>query len=352
MAGHTFECVSCKGTLEYTPGQNTMTCPYCGTVNEIPEQEIPAQHVELDFEAAIADFESAAAIIDVQNVTCPGCHAEVTIPPDQTTYNCDFCGTQIIVEGAAQKAMQPQYLLPFTVPRDESRKNYRTWLASRRFAPNALKKKARMTEPLKGVYLPFWTYDAGTSTQYPGKTGVHRTVTRDVKSHTTTTWYNKNGHVSRDFDDILIPASNSVSGKVLRKFKTWDLSKLVTYATQYLAGFTAESYTIDIKGGMEEAKEVMNDQITSDIKRDIGGDHQRIISMNTVYSNVTFKYILLPVWATVYRFKNKSYSVVVNGQTGETQGERPVSWVKIAALVLAIAAIGAGVYFLYQYYHG
>ena len=348
----TFECQNCKGLLEFAPGQNSLTCPYCGTVNALPETAPPTFFEELDFNTALASFETGRETIEVQLLKCPGCQADITLKPEQTT---------VVAGGATHKAMKPQYLLPFSVDRDQSRSLFRQWLNKRRLAPKELKRRAELAEPVKGFYLPFWTYDAATATNYTGERGEHYQETQTVKDKdgktstrtvTKTRWYPARGRVSRFFDDVLIAASKSLPEKLLNRFKSWDLSKMVAAADQYLAGFNAESYTIDIREGLEKAKEVMRRQIEQDVRRDIGGDAQRIHRMDTSYNELTFKYILLPVWAVVYRFNGKFYSVVINGQTGEVQGERPFSAIKIILLVLAIAAaIGAG-YLAYRMVSG
>ncbi|HEV8203875.1 MAG TPA: hypothetical protein VGP98_06540 [Pyrinomonadaceae bacterium] len=72
------------------------------------------------------------------------------------------------------------------------------------------------------------------------------------------------------------------------------------------------------------------------MRNDIGGDEQMIESLSTNYSDVTFKHLLLPVYAGAYRYNGKTYQIMVNGRTGEIQGERPYSFWKIALLVLTI----------------
>lgn len=361
MSVAVFECVNCKGALEYTPGTASLTCPYCGTVNELPEPERPETFEELDYERALADFEASAGTVEVVTATCPGCRAEVTLPPDQSTHSCDFCGTPVVAEGAPHKAMEPQYMLPFAIDQAGSREKYRSWLAGLRLAPKSLKQKARLTEPLKGIYLPFWTFDAATQTDYRGERGeyYYETVTvtdKDGKSSTKqvrkTRWHPASGHVSRAFDDVLVPASQSVPRKLLDRIRTWNLGHLIAFDRQYLAGFAAETYTTDITGGLDEAKVEMTETIEEDVRRDIGGDTQRIKVVDTKYSDITFKYVLLPVWATKYRFKDTYYSVVVNGQTGEVQGERPIAWGRIIITLLIVAALGVGAYVAYQYFAG
>ena len=69
---------------------------------------------------------------------------------------------------------------------------------------------------------------------------------------------------------------------------------------------------------------------------DIGGDEQRIDSLETQYRETTFKHLLLPVYAGAYRYNGKLFQIVVNGRTGEIQGDRPYSVWKIALLVVSV----------------
>ncbi|MGQ0626962.1 MAG: hypothetical protein ACT4PL_02540, partial [Phycisphaerales bacterium] len=87
------------------------------------------------------------------------------------------------------------------------------------------------------------------------------------------------------------------------------------------------------------AKEMTIPTIEGTIRANIGGDQQRIHSRTPAYTEVRFKHILLPVWISSYRYLNKVYRFSVNARTGETHGQRPYSYWKIAALVLAILAV-------------
>ena len=204
------------------------------------------------------------------------------------------------------------------------------------------------------MYLPFWTYDSATTTRYTGERGEHyyvsenysttengRSVTR-TRQVQRTRWHSASGTVSNAFDDVLVAGSASVPERLLDALAPWDLSALAPYAEEYLAGFRSESYTVALEAGFEAAKRKMEPVIEQTIRRDIGGDEQRIQQKDTGYRAITFKHILLPVWICAYRFRTKTYRIVVNARTGELQGERPYSWIKITLAVLgAIAAVAA-----------
>ena len=89
----------------------------------------------------------------------------------------------------------------------------------------------------------------------------------------------------------------------------------------------------------------MDAVIRRDVAADIGGDEQRIEAVETRHSAETFKHILLPVWTAAYKYNGKSYLFLVNGQTGEVQGERPWSiWKILLAVLLALLLVGIAAY--------
>ena len=155
------------------------------------------------------------------------------------------------------------------------------------------------------------------------------------------------GRVARFFDDVLVIASTALPDRFRQALVHWDLTRLEPYQPEYLAGFRAEAYTIELEDAFREARAIMDRQILRDIKFDIGGDRQLVEHVETELSDTTFKHILVPVWIAAYRFRGKSFRFVVNGQTGQVSGERPWSVVKISLAVLAGLIVAAVVGYLY-----
>jgi hypothetical protein len=251
---------------------------------------------------------------------------------------------------SADPVIAPKGLLPFAWTQTRALEQVKTWLASRWFAPNALKQVAR-PEKLQGIYLPFWTYDAYTVSHYTGRRGEHYYVTETYTETDSqgkqvtrtrqvrhTRWYPASGTVSRWFDDVLIAATRALPRNKLDALEPWDMQQLKPYDPAFLAGFKAQRYQVSLEAGFQEAQQVMSAQIREDARQDIGGDEQVVDRVDTAYSGITFKHLLLPIWLTAYRFNQKVYQVMINARTGEVQGERPFSPWKIAALVLFILA--------------
>ena len=248
--------------------------------------------------------------------------------------------------------LAPEGVLPFSITHRQAADAIKAWLASRWFAPNALVQLAKQ-ELATSVYLPFWTYDAYTTSHYSGERGEYywetesyvetdsqgRQVTR-TRQVRRTRWYSASGTVARWFDDLLIAASKSVSPERLATLEPWDVVELKPYQPAYLAGHKAQRYQLELGDGFEQAKAIMAPEIESDTRQDIGGDEQRVHQIATAYSGITFKHLLLPVWISAYRFQTKVYQVLVNARTGEVQGERPYSPWKIAGFVVLLLLVG------------
>jgi hypothetical protein len=248
--------------------------------------------------------------------------------------------------------IKPQALIPFVLNEQDAKKRLQSWLSSLWFAPSGVKEYARGDGKVTGIYVPYWTYDADTSSKYVGQRGIiyyeHRTVVvRDRKGRRVRQrrrvakmrWSPARGRVRRRFDDILILASQTLPIDLTSDLSPWLQEALVPYQEEYVAGFRSETYQVDLEAGCREAHDEMAHVIRRDVTHDIGGDGQRIHDIQTRYANVSFKHVLLPVWVAAYRYRSKPYQFVVNGQTGEVQGERPYSMIKIAIAVLVGLAL-------------
>ena len=355
-----FPCGQCGAKLTYQPGVSALQCEYCGFQNAILDS--PEQVQELDFHAYLAAAAEGEELRESPVVQCAACGAQIERAEHSTAFACPFCGVDVVAAAVSAKYIKPKALLPFHVPREDARAAFGRWLSGLWFAPDVLVKRANLDDRLNGMYVPYWTYDCDTISHYEGQRGddywdtERYTTTENGRSVTKTRqvrktrWRSVSGVVQNRFDDVLIAASRSLPDKYLERLEPWDLENLAPYADEYLSGFAAESYQVDLGEGFEAARKVMDNAITISVCQDIGGDHQRIHSVRTRYDDITFKHILLPIWISTYSFKGRAYRFLVNGRTGEVQGERPWSAVKITLFVLSlVAAVGLAAYLIAQH---
>lgn len=349
-----FPCAQCGAKLVYQPGTAELRCEYCGHQNTIPQSA--EQIREEDFRAQLAELARKSEGPAAPTIKCSACAAEVSRPPALTALRCPFCGAEMVDAASRAALIPPRSLLPFRIARAEAEALFRKWIAGRWFAPSRLRRFARQSANIAGMYVPYWTYDCFATTWYTGERGdnyTHTYTTTDsngqTKTHTETRtrWTSVSGTVFNNFDDLLILASQSLPSRYTEALEPWDLAALAAYAEEYLSGFQAERYQIGLEDGFERAKVRMQPTIHSTICSDIGGDHQRVSSTKSQYERITFKHLLLPIWISAYRFRDKTYRFLVNARTGEVQGERPWSWIKITLTVLAsVLAVGGLIWYI------
>jgi len=342
----TFKCTSCGSDLKYKPGTEHLNCEYCGAKNEIPK--IEGSIKEFDFHEFFAQKSETAETIVESIIKCTSCGSSTIIDPYVTSTLCPYCSTPLVVEEAYnEKVITPKSILPFKLGKKNARDEFNKWIENLYFAPNAVKKALLDFEYFKGVYIPYWTFDTDTFTKYIGKRGLNDSKTEKGVRHTK--WYPAHGEVRKSFDDILIPATRSLPKEYISALEPWDLENLVLFDKSYLRGFTTEKYQIELAEGFEIAKGIADAGIRSLVCSDIGGDEQEITSLDSEYNAITFKHVLLPVYVSAYKYKGELYQFLINARTGEVQGKRPWSWIKIALTAFVILAIIGSLHFVFKY---
>ena len=344
-----FNCSECGAELKFKAGTEFLECGHCGNKNKILQTKVEIQ--EIDYNEYIKNMATQEKVITIKAINCSSCGATSSVDSHVKADLCPYCATPFVLEDAKdQDIIKPKNLLPFKLDKTEATNSFKKWIKSLWFAPNSLGKAALNPVSFKSIYLPYWTFDSDTFSKYTGQRGDDYYVTvgsgKDQKREKRTRWTSVSGTVSKKFDDVLVPATKSVPYKRLDALRPWNLHQLVNYDERYLSGHQTECYAIELEKGNELARREMAVSISYDAKSQIGGDQQSITSLYTTYSDVTFKHILLPVYVCSYRYKQKLYNFVINAQTGEVQGDRPYSILKILAVVLCIVAIFGVLYIL------
>lgn len=351
--GRIFPCEGCGADLEFHIGQQDLKCPYCGFEKPL-EFAADATVEEQDFEGMLEklkhwhDVGSPHQEIGQSEVKCSACAGTVVFQGTLTSSECPYCGCPIQrdkVHDAAQR-IPVDGVLPFLVEKKKAQAKLKEWVQSRWFAPGEFLTRG-VDGKFNGVYLPFWTFDSLTFNQFVGERGEHYWVEvgegDQKRKEQRTQWWPASGSFQRFFDDEIILASRGMPDWLIDSLAPWPLEKVVPFTQAALAGFFARTYEKELEPGFREARERMEAAIHAEVRQRIGGDEQRVHNVDSHFSAITYKHLLLPVWLLAYRYHDKTYQVVVNAGTGEVQGERPYSVPKILFAVSIALAIIAGI---------
>jgi hypothetical protein len=335
--------------MAFDPARGALACAACGHARLLPEPDAEARTTALReqrYLQALRREDAEESSLEAVVVDCPSCGAQTRFDSHVVGDRCAFCASPLLTQlPRSQRLLRPQAMVPFVVDKAAAHRLFEQWAASRWFAPQALATAARAADGVKGVYTPWWTYDAKTVTTYRGQRGEDErerdpfSPPGENRTRVVTRWRTVSGAVPVDFDDLLVAASPTLPSHLARALDRWDLRRLVPVADELLVGFTVEVYRTGLEEGFEETSDTREQQIDAAIRRDIGGDAQRIHARQTAVDAIRFKHLLLPLWIGSYRFRGKPYRVVVNGQSGEVEGDRPWSVWKIVLVALLVLIV-------------
>ncbi len=352
-----FKCNQCGSDLDYAIGMHSLKCVSCGAVDPIEASPLD-MYLAHDYKAAISDVDYFDPKTVSHELSCENCGANFMLPVNVHAEECPYCDSNVVVPVELSRKLRPDGVIPFEIHQHQAETAFKAWIGGLWFAPTALKSKAIQAQSILGSYMPMWAFDAQVDSSYSGQRGDNYTTTvrvptkvngRTVMKNQTVVkikWRSKSGHVHNSFDDVMTMGTETLPVKFQNFLSDWDLFKTQNYNEKYLSGFRSELYQIGLPEAFNLAKDVMQRTIRSTVRRDIGGDHQRIDHINSDYQQVGFKLLLTPMWISAFNYKKKTYRYVINGQNGKAHGERPWSVYKIIGTVLIVAAV-VGLVFMF-----
>ena len=334
-----FNCPACGAEANWNPAKQALICPFCGT-------ESPAKLKTVGADTVIVEHDLAAAIRGIpdsargwqtakMSVRCQSCQAISVFDPEQIGKRCEFCGsTALVPYEEVKEPFRPESLLPLKIPESQARDLIRSWYGRQWLAPNRFRLQA-ITDTVKGIYLPYWTFDARADARWTAEAGQYYYVRQGGKNVRQVRWTPASGELSHLFDDELVCASVGVDASRLRSIEPFPTDSLVPFDPGYLSGWTVERYQIDLIAAADRSRRQMEATLRELCGREVHGDTYRNLNVDATFTGQTFKHILAPIWMLTYVYGASSYQVVVNGVTGRISGSRPWSWIKVSLVVLA-----------------
>jgi len=279
----------------------------------------------------------------------------VTTDPDQRSYVCPFCDSTYVVELQQRTNRQrPEFVIGFGVTREQALEKFREWIAANSwFRPGDLK-MAILADKQRGVYLPFWSFSMLAESRWSATIGEYwyRTetyTTRDSKGNTVTRtrqvqeteWWPLSGNHHHYYAGYLVSGSQGLPQQLAERIKPFNLPALKRYEPYYLAGWLSEEYSIEREAALQICQQQFYQREQSNVAAFLPGNTYRGLEVSTRFSSINSDLCLLPVYILSYRYRDKVYRFLVNGQTGKCVGDKPLSWKRISAAIVTVVVIVA-----------
>jgi RNA polymerase subunit RPABC4/transcription elongation factor Spt4 len=300
----------------------------------------------------VAEAPAAGA---TRSIKCKNCGATINVPADQRSVTCPFCDSNYVVDVPADEAANrqpPEFVIGFAFTPEQALEKFRQWLRDGGlFRPGDLS-SAKIEDKLRGVYLPFWSFSMLAESRWAAKIGEHwyrtetyttiengQTVTH-TRTVTETEWWDLAGQHHNYYNGYLVSGSRGLPQDYAERIKPFRLESLKRYQPYFLAGWLSEEYSVDRDDALAACQQEFARWEQKNVESFLPGDTQSQVVVNSQFSDINSDLILLPVYLLSYRYGDKLYRFLLNGQTGKVTGDKPLSPLRIG-LAVAIGVIMA-----------
>ena len=339
-----YKCTACGGSLKFGSDKQKLVCESCGAEFDVAEYEaaIAAGGAE-QYEAKQDEWDVHAEGLVVYE--CKNCGGEVVGDETMASTKCPYCENPIVISSKFEGSLKPDLVIPFKLDKKAAKSKLTEHVNKIKLAPMAFKVGNHIDE-VKGVYVPFWLFDADVhaSGKYEAtKVKTHKDSKYEYKE---TSYFDVYREGDMRFENVPADASKQMDDKLMDSIEPYDVGAAVPYSSAYMAGFLANRYDVSPEECKPRAEERMKhtakDMIRAQVK-----DYNTVTSKNDTFEkrSDTHKYALYPVWILNTIWNGNKYVFAMNGQTGKLVGDVPYSKGKFWGVLLGVLAAIWGILF-------
>ena len=352
-----YKCPACTGPLHYAQGSGKLECDYCGSSyspEEIEALQNPdAQKAAQAFEEAPEEQENwvlsqagsdwGADAQKLRAYSCPNCGAELICEETTAATSCPYCGNPTVIPGNLSGARKPDYIIPFAKTREDAVAALKKHYSHRPILPRSFMKDSHIQE-VKGVYVPFWLFDARVEADMTfNATRSHSHTTSD-EIITETDHYLVHRAGSLEFEKVPVDGASKMPDGHMDAIEPYDYSGLKPFSMSYLPGFLADKYDVSREDSSKRARERCASSTENALRETVLGYSTCVTTGKHVNIHPgDVKYALLPVWLLSTQWQGKNFLFAMNGQTGKLIGDLPIDkkrlWAYIAGAFAAATVL-------------
>ena len=325
-----FKCPCCDGAIAFDSQSQNMKCPYCDTEFEIADlqtyNEVLSSQPEdnMQWDAAAGQEWQPGETEGMRIYTCNTCGGEIVGDETVGATECPFCGNPVVMTGQFAGALKPDLVIPFKLDKKAAMEALKKHYSGKKLLPKVFKDENWIKE-VKGLYVPFWLFDADADGFVRYKASRTRVWSDSRYNYTETSFFQVVRAGTLGFENVPVDGSTKMDDTLMESIEPFDLSEAVDFQTAYLAGYLADKYDVDADTSIARANERIK-RTTEDAFRDTVHGYTTVtpVSTNISLQQSKAKYALCPVWILNSQWKGKKYTFAMNGQTGKLVGDLPM----------------------------
>lgn len=348
-----YKCPCCGGAIAFDSTIQKMKCPYCETEFEMEtladyDKELKSEQADdMSWEADAGNKWQDGETDGLRSYVCKSCGGEIVGDESMAATSCPFCGNHVVMMDQFSGALKPDCVIPFKLDKDAAKTALQNHYKGKRLLPKVFKDENHIDE-VKGVYVPFWLFDAEADADIRYKASKVRTWSDSDYDYKETSYYAVCRRGSITFENVPVDGSEKMPDELMESLEPFDFSTAVDFQTAYLAGYLADKYDVDTDQSIERANERIRKSTEAAIAATVTGYTTVTREAGSIrLNNGKVKYALFPVWILNTTWKGEKYLFAMNGQSGKMVGDLPVDKSAYKKWLFGLAgAVGAAVYAL------
>ncbi len=337
--------------MEFNPKTQKIKCPYCDS--EFDVKDYVANHNSTSSGEAVESSSQGQTGPETQMYIyhCGSCGGEILATESLGSMKCPFCSNNVAVSEKFTGEFKPDYIIPFKKTKEDAIAAYTGYVKSKKLLPKVFFEKNHIDE-IKGVYVPFWLFDATESFQgYYEGTRVRTWSDRNY-NYTETKFYDIRREGTEDFEKVPVDGSKEMPDDLMESLEPFDQSELAPFNMAYLAGFLANKYNVSASESQPRALDRIKTSVASDFRATVSGySSVRPITENAGTLRTSNKYALYPCYILSTTWEGKNYIFAMNGQSGKFVGDLPFSMKEALKYYFPIAGVAAAIaYFIFYFF--
>lgn len=349
-----YKCPCCSGAISFDSSLQKMKCPYCDTEFDMEtlqsyDDELKNERPdELQWDMPGSEWEEGETD-DVVVYSCQSCGGEIVGDRNMAATSCPYCDNPVVIKGQFMGELKPDYIIPFKLDKKAAIEGLSKHLKGKRLLPKIFKSQNHIDE-VKGIYVPFWLFDADADADIRYRATKVRTWSDKNYNYTQTSFYCVVRNGSIGFDKVPVDGSSKMEDNLMESIEPFNLSDLIDFQTAYLAGYLADKYDVTAEESIGRANERIKKSTEQEFASTVHG-YATVTPENSSVrlSNSKAKYALYPVWILNTTYKDKKYTFAMNGQTGKFVGDLPMDKGAFFGWLFGTMGVAAAVVFALQY---
>lgn len=349
------KCPACGGKIEFDTGRQKLTCPFCGTEYASDALESFADDLgdtskdNMNWSVASGQF-TAEEVASMSMYKCKSCGGEIVGTASLGATTCPYCDSPVVMTGQFAGDLKPDMVLPFKLDKRAAKEALQKHISKKKMVPGVFKQDNHIDE-IKGVYIPFWLFDAKANARIKYKATKVERWSDDKYDYEATSHYSIKRAGSLNFKEVPVNGSTNADNKMMESVEPFSTKDAVPFSTGYLAGFMADKYDISSEQCSERANERIRTSTEEAFRSTVKGYDTVTAEKSTIsLDDATARYALCPVWLLNTTWNGQKFTFAVNGQTGKIVGDLPTDrrafWLWLLGTTIGSAAIAYGIFWI------